>query len=103
MLQILGTDSNLTGKLSGYSSAFVLIEAVAIFLAFLNSKPITGNKAIWINRIARHSFSVYIIHFAMNGVLWTNILHINRWIDQAAAGAAVVIVSVVLVYILHDS
>lgn len=95
---VIGMGNDYTSKFYGYSSFFVLVEAVAFFLVFLNSKPINSNIGNTINRIAKHSFSVYIIHFAMTSVLWTNILHVDVRIDNVLTGTITVLLSAVLVY-----
>lgn len=97
VLLLLGF-GDYAGKLYGYSSVVVLIEAVALLLAFLNSKRITGKLAGFINKTAQHSFSVYIIHFAMWGVLFTDILHLHLVIDNVLSGIGCALLACVLIF-----
>ena len=94
----VGIGSEFSAKLYNYSSAFVLAEALALFLFFLNCKSFTGKMGIWINSIARHSFSVYIIHFTITSVLWTRILHVDRWIGNVLSGAFAILLAIVVVF-----
>lgn len=96
----VGFDEAFTSKLYGYASVFVLMEAVAFFLFFLNVKPIMGRAGKWINNIAKHSFSAYIIHFTITGVLWTRILHMDMWIDDAFSGMIAVLLATVGVFVI---
>lgn len=99
VLMLIGIGADYATKLYGYTSFVVVIQSFAIFLAFLNMKPITGKISELINKVAKHSFSVYIIHFAMMGVLFTEILHVDRFIDNVLTGVPAVIIAVILVYI----
>lgn len=96
---MIGFGEDFTGKLYGYSSILVYGEAVALFMTFLNAKPITGKIATWINAVAKHSFSVYIIHFAMMSILFTKIIPVNKFVDNAATGIPAVILSALGVYV----
>lgn len=88
-----------SGKLFGYSSFVVLVQAVALFKAFLHSKQITGRLSSAIIVTAKHSFSVYIIHFAMLEVLFTNILHIDYWIGNLFSGIAAIFIAAVAIFV----
>lgn len=95
----VGLGSEYAGKFYGYSSVLVVAEAFALFLAFLNIKPIAGKTGRFINFVAKHSFSVYIIHFAMMGVIFTNILHVDRFVDNVATGVPAIFAAVIIVYV----
>ena len=99
VLMLIGIGADYATKLYGYTSFVVVIEAFAIFLAFLNMKPIIGKTGAFINRVAKNSFSVYIIHFAMMGVLFTDILHVDRYIDNVLTGVPAVLIAVIIVYV----
>ena len=73
-----GIPESYSGKLYGYPSIVVLIESVALFLFFTNRRSIEGQAARWIVGISKHSFSVYIIHFAMIGTVFTRIAHLDQ-------------------------
>lgn len=93
-----GVSVDYTGKLYGYPSIIVLVEAASIFLAFLNLRPISRRVGKTINSIAKHSFSVYIIHFAILGVLFTKIIPVNKYIDNTGTGIVAIVLAVFLVY-----
>lgn len=99
VMLMIGFNKDFTGKLYGYPSIFVYAEAVALFLVFLNMKQIEGKVGKVINIVAEHSFSVYIIHFAMVGVLFTDILHLNLFIDSFATGFIAIVLSVIVIYV----
>lgn len=82
VMMLVGIGADYATKFYGYTSFIVVLQSFAIFLAFLNMKPITGKIGAFINRVAKHNFSVYIIHFAMWSVLFTTILHVDRYIDN---------------------
>lgn len=96
-LDKIGMES-YSGKLFGYSSFVVLVQAVALFKAFLHSKPITGKISSVIVFVARHSFSVYIIHFAMWEVLFTKILHLDYWTKNLFYGTVAILAAVVVIF-----
>ena len=97
VLDKVGVES-YSSKLFGYSSIVVLVQSVALFKAFLHSKPIDGRVGAVICFAAKHSFSVYIIHFAMWEVLFTKILHIDLWIDNMFSGIAAVLIATVTIF-----
>ncbi len=97
-LMLVGVGVDYSTKPYGYTSFIVVLQSFAIFLAFLNMKPITGKIGAFINKVAKHSFSVYIIHFAMIGVLFTKILHVDKYIDNVLTGVPAVILAVIIVY-----
>lgn len=99
ILLSVGVPESYSGKLYGYPSIVVLIEAVALFLAFLNAKPLYGTVGKYINFIAKHNFSAYIIHFAMWGVIFTNILHVDKRLENPVVGILYSLISVVVVYL----
>lgn len=87
-----------SGKLFGYSSLVVCVQAVALFKAFLHSKPIGGKLVTPILFAAKHSFSVYIIHFAMMGVLFTNILHLDNWLHNPLVETCMIIGATIAIF-----
>ncbi len=74
----IGIPESYAGKLYGYPSVVVLIESVALFLFFVNKHPIEGQAAKCICSISKHSFAVYIIHFAMVGTVFTKVAHLDK-------------------------
>ena len=98
-LLLIGFGEDFTSKLYSYSSILVYGEAVALFLTFLNAKPVSGKIGEWINTVAKHSFSVYIIHFAMLSVLFTKIIPVNQFIDNVITGVPTVMLSVLGVHV----
>lgn len=99
ILLAIGIPESYAGKLYGYPSVVVLLEAVALFLALLNAKPLYGKAGECINSIAKHNFSAYIIHFAMWGVLFTNILHVDNHLENPIVGILYAMFSVIIVYL----
>lgn len=106
----LGVPPEYSGKLYGYPSVFTLTEAVSLFLFLLHQKPIQGVWSDRICRVSRHSLAVYLIHFAMVGTLFTNILRLDRLHANAAlfvpamlAGCAAVYVICTLVDMVKDA
>lgn len=96
----LGIGVDYSSKFYVYASPVVVIEAVALLLFFLNLKRIQNNKInSVINVLSKHSFSVYIIHFTMLGVLFTKIIPLNRVVDNVGIGVLAVLATVILIYI----
>ncbi len=73
----MGIPEGYSGKLYGYPSVVVLIESVSLFLYFANRPSIPEKIGKTICAVARHSFAVYIIHFAMVGTLFTEVTHLD--------------------------
>lgn len=85
-------------KLYGYSSVFTIFTSVCLFLFFLRVKQVDGKIGNAIIRIAPHSFAVYIIHFCLNSVIWTYVLHIERAVSNPWIGIFAVLGSCILVF-----
>lgn len=94
----LGMES-LSTKFYSYASPVVIVEAVALFLVFLNKKSMSKKYIIPINKMARHSFSVYIIHFSMISVLFTKVFKLSSYFDNIRTGILAVCISVLIIYI----
>ena len=94
----LGVES-LSTKFYSYASPVVIVEAVALFLVFLNKKSMSKKYIIPINKMARHSFSVYIIHFSMISVLFTKVFKVSCYFDNIRTGILAVGISVLIIYI----
>lgn len=77
---------SLSTKFYSYASPVVIVEAVALFLVFLNKKSMSKKYIIPINKMARHSFSVYIIHFSMISVLFTKVFKLSSYFDNIRTG-----------------
>ena len=97
---ILRINENISTKFYSYASPIVLIEAVALFFVFLSKKPMNKKAGNLINKIAKHSFSVYIIHFSMMSVLFTEVFHVNTYVAHIGSGVAAVFVSVTITYVV---
>ena len=95
---ILKINENISTKFYSYASPLVIVETVALFLTFLSKKTMNKNVGNLINKIAKHSFSVYVIHFTMISVLFTEIFHVNDYIDSIGTGIAAIFVSVTITY-----
>ena len=93
----LGMES-LSTKFYGYESPVVIMEAVALFLVFLNRKAMKQMYITPINKIAKHSFSVYIIHFSILNILFIKIFHIKDYISNVGRGVLAIIISVLSIY-----
>ena len=98
LLLLLGLGA-YSGKLYSYSSVFVLAQAIGLFVAFLKSKPVDTKYEKIIALAGKHSFSVYIIHFAMWGVLFTTILGLDKYIDNPLIGILAILAATVVIYI----
>ena len=94
---MIGADS-LSTKFYSYASPLVIMEAVSLFLVFLNKNPMKQGFSNSVNKIAKHSFSVYIIHFSMLNVLFTKIFCINNYLDNVVTGILAVVLSVIIIY-----
>lgn len=94
----IGAGENLSSKFYGYSSPVTIVEAICLLLFFINLRPMRNKIGNIINYIAKHSFSVYIIHFAMMSVLFTKIFHVQNWIDRIDTGIMAILVSCVIIY-----
>lgn len=94
---MIGADS-LSTKFYSYASPLVIMEAVSLFLVFLNKNPMKQGFSNSVNKIAKHSFSVYIIHFSMLNVLFTKIFCINNYLDNVVTGILEVVLSVIIIY-----
>ncbi len=99
LMLVLGISSEYTSKMYGYSSVVVVPMAVALFLGFLNIAPIKGKMGSLIIKLAKHSFSVYVIHSAMMTTVFTVILHVDHYVDNVLTGVLAVIISVVIIYV----
>ncbi len=53
-----------------------------------------------INSIARHAFSIYIVHYAMNTVLWTKILHVDRYVGSFPIGILAVFAAAAFMFVV---
>ena len=85
-------------KIYHYASVFVLTQSVGLFVTFIKSKPIENGVGSIIDIAGKHSYSVYIIHFAMWNVLFTNILHLDKYISHPVLGLLAVLGTAVLIY-----
>ena len=99
VLMHLGISEDTASRYYGYDSAFVVLEALALFQAFLWAKPPAEEKAHRINAIAKYSFAAYIIHYALNTVLWGIILHVDRFAGKFPAGPLVILLSSYAVFL----
>lgn len=94
----LGMSEGMSEKLYAYSSVFVYAEAVSLFLAVLNTKAIEGRASELINSCAKHSFSVYIIHYSLYGLLFNEILSLYSYIASPVRGLAAVLLYSAIVF-----
>lgn len=99
VLIIAGINIDLSSKFYGYSSITVLSSSVMLFLYFIYRKPMPLELSKIINKIARHSFSVYIIHFSILSVLWTNILQVHKHLSNPMSGCAYILFLCVVIYV----
>lgn len=96
----LGVPEETASRYYSYDSAIVVLEALALFLTFLRARPRTGRRAELVNAVARYSFAAYIIHYAMNGILWRRLLGLDRFVGSLTTGPAAILLSSVLVFLL---
>lgn len=94
----IGAGENLSSKFYGYSSPVTIVEAICFFIFFLNLRPMRNKIGNMVNYIAKHSFSVYIIHFAMMSVLFTKIFQVEKWINNIGTGILAVLGSSIVIY-----
>ena len=95
----LGASDATAMHFYGYDSFIAVAQAVILLLIALNRKPLPAQLSNWVSGIAKNSFSVYIIHFSLNPLIWTRILHVDRYIADIGTGLIAVICSVVSVYL----
>ena len=98
-LMHLGISEDTASRYYSYDSAFVVLEALALFMAFLKARQPAEKKAHLINSAARYSFAAYIIHYALNAVLWRNILHVDRFVGLFPAGPLMILLSSIAVFL----
>ena len=94
-----GISEDTASRYYSYDSIFVVFQALALFFSFLHIKPFKGRKAKIINSVARYSFAAYIIHYAMNNVLWRQILHLDRYVENPYIGPFIVLISSVFIFL----
>lgn len=85
LLLKIGVSAELSSKLYGYPSLIVFCEATMLFLFFIYGKPIQGIASKVICMIAKHSFSVYVVHFSVVSVLFTTVLKLNTLCNNVFA------------------
>lgn len=96
----LGVQTNYAGKLYGYPSAVVFLEAVSLFLFFLYKRPM---RDIWHGRIcsiSRHSLAVYLIHFAMLRTIFTDVFHLDHLTGRPALFVPALLGCCIVIYAL---
>lgn len=86
-------------KLYNYASIFALAQAVGLFVAFLKSKPVPVRYEKLIGLAGKHSYSVYIIHFAMWNVLYTTILGLDKCLANPFVGVVAMLTATVLIFV----
>ena len=69
----LGINHETAIRYYSYDSAFVVLQSLALFLAFLKKVQISGRPALIISRISKCSFAAYIIHYPFNRSIWSRI------------------------------
>lgn len=94
-----GVPESYADKLYGYPSIVVLIESVALFLFFCNLPRVSEKVGKWICIVSKHSFSVYIIHFAMVGTLFTTIAGLDKLHGRPTVFLPVMILFCMVVFI----
>lgn len=98
-LMYFGISEDTASRYYSYDSLFVVLQALALFLGFLHTKPCNGRRMRIINSIAQYSFAAYIIHYSLNSVLWRQILHLDRFVGRMPTGPLVIIISSVLIFL----
>lgn len=87
-------------KFYGYNSIFVLIAAVALFMYMLNVDIKNSRIIKSVNVIAKSAFSVYIIHYSINDILWTKLLKLRGETLNSVYGVLQVVIAIILVYFI---
>lgn len=77
-----------------------IVEAICLFIFFLNLQPMRKRRGNIVNYIAKHSFSVYIIHFSMMSVLFTKVFHVQNWINNIGTGILAILISSIVIYVV---
>ena len=96
----VGAGENLSSKFYGYSSPVTIVEAICLFSFFLNLQPMRKRRGNIVNYVAKHSFSVYIIHFSMMSVLFTKVFHVQNWINNIGTGILAILISSIVIYVV---
>lgn len=93
--------SDKSEKMTAYNNPIVFLSSVSLFLTFLNLKVHDGILQKVIKFVAPLTFAVYIIHehFAVNKVLYTNILHVEQCYNNNL-GILICITSIFLVFLV---
>lgn len=87
-------------KFYGYNSIFVMIAAVALFMYMLKLEPMNKPICYFVNIIAKSAFSVYIIHYSVNDILWTQLLGLQEITLNSIKGIMSVVIAVIVVYFI---
>ncbi len=87
-------------KFYGYNSIFVMIAAVALFMYMLKLEPMNKPICYFVNIIAKSAFSVYIIHYSVNDILWTQLLGLQEITLNSIKGIIQVVIAVIVVYFI---
>lgn len=94
----IGIGENLSSKFYVYASPITIVEAICLLLFFINLRPMGNKIGNTINCIAKHSFSVYIIHFSMMSVLFTKVFHVQNWINKIGSGIMAIFVTSTIIF-----
>lgn len=95
----VGLPEDYTSKFFGYASVFVVVQSLFLFLFALKFHGgIQQNEVI--NQIAKHSYSVFIIHVPMQEVLFTKIIPVSKYISKPSIGVVMCFFSATLIYIV---
>lgn len=77
-----------------------IVEAICLFSFFLNLQPMRKRRGNIVNYVAKHSFSVYIIHFSMMSELFTKVFHVQNWINNIGTGILAILISSIVIYVV---
>ena len=84
-------------KYYNYNNTIVLFESICLFAATIQMQP-QYSKVI--NFFAQHTFSAYILSYAVNDVLWTSILGFSKDSLGTFSGCLRLIVQVFIVFLI---
>ncbi len=96
-LMRVGVSEDTAVRFYSYDSANVVLQALALFFAFLSMHKLSGKYAVSVNKVAKLCFAAYIIHYAMNRTVW-HFFHLRGIIPNVLFGTLSIITSVLIVF-----
>lgn len=85
-------------KFYSYISIFAIFQSICLFLFFLYKKPLPQSIERVILLASPHSFSAYIIHFSLIGVLFTKVIPLSEYLESIVIYLPLLIISCLTIF-----